>query len=791
MKTDTKLHSYVRNNLGVVREAILKANPDATKFANQVVDLLVRIIFKSDGTEKFIRPLIDSLLDLDEAAFKNINNFDDLIATLVSKNKEGIKSLIRSLMKDILTDQEFVKEAVKFTFGILNKSYNFTSTGIQMEDVYNFFTRVLVKFNQLNVVEQLLTKFVDLMADNFRILDAQGHFDKEKLQQKFISALRSIKYADYITSSNIREVLSTVLDDGLTKQQIENQLTSTYKYFVANKDKLQNITVAKESAAANNLAAPTENASAEAKQEFLKNLESLLFNILSGLNNSINRSNNNGKEGLTNFLYTVLKDQVKKIDWSSLKQKVIPQKRLQWITTKFIDYPEVRDIIKSVVNDFLAGDRITSTSLGDMLSKTIDRIKENLKNNFTNFLKKALADDEVLTAVVGDIFNYMKLENTDQADKDFAKNLIKQLLPKLVTTPLFQRKLLNRGLTVLSKKAKDFTLAEPTKWITEAIDEITKVFSMGDMAVLAQFIGEDNVINGPNLVKLINLLFGKSKLSDSLLYNALRNLNNDSNLSARTNMRTLNNFVSDAISSAFKSKRGTNNDPDNITVDFDPLATFNTIYRILAKEINKKKLTENGSFKVRAAQPEWKAVYRLNVAVDWIIFEMFGRESLVKDREKGPTLALYSGTRSILWELQEGTNLKFIPGIAAKFSGMATYFTSDWRRREFTNYIRDWYGGFFGLGARYYYYDENNYTPESIIYIIQSSGYNKNETTSRNTQFKYAVDENNKSKRVSKKDYIMMTLKEGGYGRFMKLNRKGGSSVWSGLANHHNPDDFF
>ncbi|WP_258456674.1 hypothetical protein [Metamycoplasma hominis] len=78
------------------------------------------------------------------------------------------------------------------------------------------------------------------------------------------------------------------------------------------------------------------------------------------------------------------------------------------------------------------------------------------------------------------------------------------------------------------------------------------------------------------------------------------------------------------------------------------------------------------------------------------------------------------------------------------------------------------------------YYNEENYGPESITYLIATSGYNKSESSKlKNVNFK--VKEDGKPNEVSKKEYILMTIKEGGYRKFMNMNNKTSINKWSGL----------
>ena len=105
---------------------------------------------------------------------------------------------------------------------------------------------------------------------------------------------------------------------------------------------------------------------------------------------------------------------------------------------------------------------------------------------------------------------------------------------------------------------------------------------------------------------------------------------------------------------------------------------------------------------------------------------------------------------------------------------MQRYYTNEKIRREFTNYVQK------KNKNKYHYYNEDNYTPDSITYLIVTSGYNKSENHLLKP-FKYKVTENGETHSISKKDYILMTIKEGGFGKFMKLNNVNSSCEWSHL----------
>ncbi|WP_373439300.1 hypothetical protein, partial [Metamycoplasma equirhinis] len=128
------------------------------------------------------------------------------------------------------------------------------------------------------------------------------------------------------------------------------------------------------------------------------------------------------------------------------------------------------------------------------------------------------------------------------------------------------------------------------------------------------------------------------------------------------------------------------------------------------------------------------------------------------ERDKGSifsvSVSLYKGSLAILWELQEASNISIIPGVGNKFAGMKKYFKNANIRREFTNYCAREEKGWFT--SSYKYAEENNYTPDSIMYLITSSGYHSSEKN-KLKEFKYKIDES--GKKVSKREYILLTIK--------------------------------
>ena len=766
-RNESKMKALVSENLEFIKTKLLEINPKATDFANLVFNKVISTIFDLDSTEKFFNALLTSLISLDEVTFNSLNNFNGLFKYLIETNKVQIKEFVKDFIKSIISDSNFLDKALQFTFDEINKKFNITTTSANINSIISLLKRVILKVNNLNLVSQITDDLIDLIAD-LKLFDDSNHINGEKIKEAFVEKLKKVDYAKYLSTQNMSELIETILDKNLPIATLKGELLSVYYYIVNNLSKFNTKTKP---------ASIAENEITSEQVEWLKTVEKLIFNLLSAANGAIKPNNINAKEALIEFLFEVAKDQVSKIDFDSLKLELVSNEKLKWIVSKIIKYDEIKNLIRAIVEDYLSGPKITNVNnLGSLISEIIKRIQNNLQSNITSVITKFAKDDEVLTEVIEQVINLLSLENVTTEDRTFLKDLASKFILELLNTELYTRKTLKRTITQFSNYAKQFDILNPKKFIIDAINKITSAFGGGDAAILANYIGENKIINGPTLVKLINLVFGKAKHPTSLVYDMLRNINYSANVNERTNMTTLNNMVN--LDMLNPKKKGDPNDPDNITVTIDPLTTLDNIFKLLGSEVNKEAnnvANYNSKYVVRSKQPAYQATYRLLTTMNLAVFEMFGRETLNARRDNNGKLNLYSGVRSILWELQEGTNLKWIPIIAGKFSGMQRYFGNANIRREFSNYIIS--KGFIG---GYKYYDESNYGPDSIMYLTVTSGYNEKEKGLLKP-FKFKVKENGNINEVSKKEYILMTIKAGGFGHFMKLNNAKSISKWSGL----------
>lgn len=787
-RSEPKTKIWLKEKLQIIKTKLVEFDSSAKEFAELSINKIIECLYEKDDAEKFFNSLLTSLVTITDSALASLNGINDLFKYIIRENKTEIKKFINSLISLSLGDENFVDKALQFAFNYLIKHFELQTSSDEIDNIKAVIKRVLLKSNKFNFISLIIDDLVDSL-EKINIVNDEGHFNANDVKTNITNTIKNIEYDKYIKTEYISELIETILDKNLPVTQIENELYSIYSFITTNLSKFAKKQVGTSNNNTNQL---SEEAKKEEREKFLKMLEKLIFNVLSAANGSIKPDNENVKVALTNVIWRIMKNEVSKLNLDNVQNLPISTSKLKWSLEKVVEYDEVRSLIESLVNDVLAGEKLVANNLGQLMSKTIRKIEPNLKENITKIIYKFSQHDEILSEIVSEIFNFLKLESTTEDDVIFLKDLTKKLIPELLKTELFTRKILKRSIIQFANAAETFDILNPRVWIEKAIEKVKSALGGNDATIIANYIGKDKVINGPTLVKLINLVLGKSKYPDSIIMNALRNLNQGTE---KTNLASLNKIISDGISSVFSPKpKGDSTDPDNITISVDYLATINTVFQLLADEVTKESKTipnYMSQYKVRSKQEAYKATYRTLVSLEWALFEMFGRETLEADRNRNygigswTSVTIYKGTRAILWEIQEGTNISSIRVINSKFSGMQKTFTNEKLRREFTNYcvsVSGWWS------KTYKYYEEEDYTPDAIMYLITSSGYHPSES-SKLTKFKYKVSEDGEPYEVTKKEYILMTIKEGGFGKFMKLNNQRSKSTWSGLSDTTEYDD--
>ncbi|WP_330463253.1 hypothetical protein [Metamycoplasma gateae] len=781
IKQSEKIKNYVGSKLDIITKLILNEDANATDFASKTKEKIINILFEEETTKDFLVNIINSLIDLDKNALSSINTMNELVRKLLRDNKDNITNLIKKVIEKANEDQDYIAKMFSLIISVINKNYSFDATSDEINNISTLLARIVKNLTDKKITTEVISKLFEGLI-NINIFDNEGHFNGEELKNNVIKSLKLIDWKSLFTSENVEQLFKSIIGSNISKEQLVRELNALYSYLTRNIPK-----ITKNSSNNENAGQPSSNTENNDNNTFLRNIEGTIFNVLVGLNGSLEPNQTEQKEAIIEFAHNVFKDQIKKIDWKAIDQEIIPKDELQIIVDKFLEKPILKTLIGDIVTDFFTKPKIEANNIGEIVNKTLSKVSEKLKTNVTKVIEAVIDDTDLIKIVVKHVMDYLKLENTTDEDTKFLTELIIAIIRDLIKTDYYNRKVVKRSVDHVVNYSKNFTIFEPIKWLNDAINKIKSGFSFADVKIIASFIGNDKAITGERLVKLINLLFGKSNLSNSVIYNALRNINMNPDRTKRTNMQTLNDYISiGSISSS--SPSAPSDDPDNIQPELDALKLMDEIFKILEQQYQRSSEAWNDNFKIRSKSEEWKAVYRFKVAMDFIIFEVFGRESLVSERDVSRRkINLYTGVRSILWELQEGTNISAIPFINSKFSGMQRYFGSIRHRRQFTNYVKKETG--WGFWKTWHYYDENDYGPESITYIITSSGY-KLQEENKLTKFKWKVRENGPQYEISKKEYILLTLKEGGYGKFMKLNDRKSDSEWSEL-DRVNKQDFY
>ncbi|MCV3753268.1 hypothetical protein OF364_00345 [Mycoplasma enhydrae] len=755
-----KVEQAAKNSLGSIKNELLKLNENGNDFADATVNKIKNILLDKPEAKDIIKSLIESVSNLSKDELEEIKNVNDLLKKILNTNKNKLSTFIKENLNGILADEDYIKKLFSFTMGALGKKHKFDVVGNEVENISSFLWRALnsLEGNNQKIISNLVSQLFESVI-NVDLFDEKQELNIKKIASQLVETFSNFDFVQILDSSVFDKLSKDTFLKTLSKEQLTTELTSLINYLARNIPKIPK---------------PEEDDSKPKVDldKLFKNIEKVLANLLVGISGSIEAGSNNVREALIDSITNTIKDQINNINIESENQKLLTNEEVKNIANKLIEKQETKTLIKDFVEDFLVKNKLSSNkTFGETLNELLTQISINLKTNAKNLAKAIFKDDDIINLFVNKIVDILKLENVEQSDKTFLAQLIKNMAENLLQTEYFEKKLINRTINIITKSSLDFSLKEPTKWIIDAIDKIKSAFSFEDAKIVATLIGENKPIDGATLVKLVNLLFEKSNFEKSTLFNALRSLNMDPNHSKRSNMKTLNEFI---LPGGGDSKPPVT-DPDNVTVDLDFLVLADTIFKILWQTYEKSSAYKNPIFKERAKTPEWKGVYRLYVALNYIIFEMFGRETEISKRERGNLINLYSGGRAILWELQEATNLSLIPGIGSKFGGLQRYFKKPVDLRQFTNYAIK--RGFF-TGTTYF--NENNYGPESIMYILISSGYKESEKD-RLKNFKFKITEDGEAGVISKKEYILLTLKEGGYGKFMSINDRTSASEWSEL----------
>ncbi|AXE60805.1 hypothetical protein DA803_01735 [[Mycoplasma] phocae] len=764
--------AFLKVKLSSIIDRIVKKGTFTNKVLGKLFETFVNGVFEGDKQKTLIKHVSEWFIKLDETKLNTFKSINDITKMFLSDNQKEIVDSLNDIFEKQIGNRDNVKELISFGLNVLTEEYGFTATNTQENNIKSLLSKFITKFSDTKILSDAVSKLFDVIKE-INIFN-ENKWNKDKLLEKVKKNVEKIKLEEIFSEEKIEQLLSSIItnDEEITTQQ----LFSIYEYLKENLPKLKSPLKVK--AVADDEIANVQSLNKSSLiSEFKSKIEKIIVNLINALNKTLKGNDTkveNFKKTITNTLNKVIVDQTENFDYSKLANKFISTKSIKTLILKISKYEDVNNLFKNLIKDFVDKYDGKENDLGKIISSIINYSKNDITTILDSIISKIVNDSELMKILIKDLFNYLSI-NGDDNDVIFIQNLIKKIVNKLNGSS-FKTRIIENIFNNLEQNSNLFDIFNPSLWINQAVKNIGSIISLNDLAALDDLIGEDNdKINGSDIVKLINLILGKSNNPDSFVYNSLSNINMNSDPNARTNLETLNNFV---IGGANKQKKSAPKFvAENSTKKLDPLDLLNKIFELLSKEIEKEAKDNpdyKTNYKVRYNKNAYKATYRFIVTLKLAIFEMFGRETLESNRDAGFKIGLYSSTVAILWVLQEG-----LPGFAQIFLpnknvGMQNYFKDENIRREFTNYAKS--SSIFG----YTYFDESNYDPSSIDYLIVTSGYHSSEQE-KLTPFKYKVTKDGKEKTISKKDYILLTIKEGGFAKFMKINNAKSGSKWSEL----------
>ncbi|MBN0970941.1 hypothetical protein [Mycoplasma phocoeninasale] len=759
----------------ILNSLVEKANPNNKIWAN-LLESMVNGLFEGDSHKNLIIKVSKWFIELDSTKLGKFKSINDITKEFLQDNSNEIGNSLKSIFKSLLGKEQNVQNFVGYILDFVEKEYKFASTRNQKQNIQTILTKVITSFNKTNIIDNLITK----VLDKFKEIDFfdGNKINNEKLLQNIRNQFAEYDILDIFTEDAFKNLFESIIKEG--NEINSDQLFSMYEYLSTNLAKLQ-------APKANNDAIGSEQpllkTVANSASNFKTNIEKVIVNFVNALKEFLKKDDEKTKKFKNTVVETITKvldDQVQKFDFSKLENKYISSENLKKIITKISKYGEVKNVITNLINDFTnsnyKGD--SKNKLGEFISSSIESSKSNLVNSLDEIIIKIANDNEIKDILIKEMFKNLKI-NGNEDDKTFISNFFKKVITLLKVSEL-KKGFYERIFDLASGNAKSFDILSPATLINETLKGLTSIVSLNDFSSLVDFLGDGNdKINGADIVNLINLFLGKSENPDSFIYKMLNSINNDPIVENRTNLTSLNEL----ILGKKEGKMVKTNVLDSKSKPFDPLTILNKIFELLNKEMNKEAQNYpeyNDKYSIRYDKPVYQATYRFLVTIKLVIFEMFGRETLNSKRESG-LIGLYTSNTAILWILQEGVS-SFISLLTNKTIGMQNYFRNENIRREFTNYAIS--SSFFSGTT---YFNEDNYDPSSIDYLIVTSGYNemddiiKDAKNNNLTRFKHKITKNGKAYDVTKKEYILITIKEGGFAKFMKLNNAKSGSKWSKL----------
>ncbi|MBN0919267.1 SGNH/GDSL hydrolase family protein [[Mycoplasma] gypis] len=763
---------------------------------NQTIHKLTKAAVQSDKWLNSFKTLISKYVKDEKSEYQSSETINDFIKNFIKTNKDELSTISIEILSSAFKKEEDAKSLAVDLFNYLNdtKSLQLNIQDPKSQAFVDYATNILTTFSSKTFIKDAIKKIIEQLGE-------MDFIEGETLQRNFIPELikKIVKNIDWnvILTNELPEYVVEVLipTEGLkTSDGQINQIQASQ-----NTEKLYNllefvykILISKSTPDSNDTEATTE----DYDNDWYKKAEGIILKITKLFNNSISQSlepevRKTKAKILSDAFVKIAKKAISEIDLAALfDNQNIDKEKVNSFIKQISEYESVSKFVSELFTDFFTTDYKQwkewkdkdDESIQKFLSLFIRHKKDSIKELIKNSINTFVSNKENRDNLVRQLFKYMNLEQTTQDDVDLVSNIINGILPKLLSHNWFENKVLNRAFWWLDKKALEFDLKNPTKWINDAFLKVKSGITPDDLTIILEWMGDEDgkVIKSQEFMKLINLFFGKSNFENSLLFNGLRNLNMDEDHSKRTSKKDLDAITGNNLIEVIKkatakkeSKPPADENPDYwVQAPGSVIDIISKGFELLAKAYNDAKISESyWMFAERRKRPEWQAIYRYLVMVEYAVFEMYFRETNANERENGFIGMMYSKI-AIMWTILEDKasviNVnKFLGG---KISNAKI-------RNEFVDYYNDysWWKG-------YKYPDENTYKPDSIIYIISTSGYKDGDPEAKKVDLNinFAIDK--AGTKLTKREYILKTIKAGGWAEFMNASNKQSGNVYSELS---------
>ncbi|MBU4692347.1 SGNH/GDSL hydrolase family protein [Mycoplasma zalophi] len=786
-------------------------------FKIETINKVLHSIGNSAQLEDAVSKIVKHYLHVSDSDIQNATNLNDVIKAIIKFNLEELKKSLIEILSFGVSENNNENFIAKDIFNYLNKTYNleFTETSAEVTSFIAVVSKTIDTLTNKDYFKTLFNSILDQAAD----LDffVNNEFNANLLPSLLEKILTKTQWNTILTKEFGKDFINILIEDKdlttdtdqINEQQSE-KIFNLYKFI---KKLILNIQNQASSENSNNTGSSSTNTTSdEQNTQKYRNIEDLILKIFMSFNNSLEGTTHGDQKLkiIQKALHKVIKDVAVNIDLSSIiaSNPNINKEEIQKLLGELVSYDSVETFTNKIAEDILKTDVKTwkeyedgkDSTLPKLMSLIIEHEKDAiitlLKDTLTEFFKKKENADNVTKL----IFKFMKVENTTNDDINLLSGVLQKLVPKLLNNNWFNKKILLRSFWWLSKKALEFKIEQPTKWISDAFAKVMSAIGEGDIGVILDFVGDNpsqHAITSLEFTKLINLFFEKSNFEDSLLYNGLRNLNTDPDKSKRTNKQNLDDMVGnsawEAIGKliAIKPKAAPTPSDENpdymVSSDKTALDILDKVYKTISKVYWQQNLPEDAvGYSTRRQNFAYKALYRVYTTVNYAVFQMYFRETTDSEREQKFIRWWFGSTGNppILWILLEDNVLglkRLNKTLKASFESPRDIWPIRNELNVYAHYLKA------SAFEKDRYADEKNYRPDDIIYILTTSEFPDNDPN-KNKYDKnvYFGPQINKGKSLSKKEYVLWTIREGSWGRFMNEAGETSLNIISGFAEWQN-----